>query len=915
MSARKYELIDIVENRFNEQNESSLADKWRSFFLHFREAGVDGDGNSILRKPYIEQITQMASASPLIYENQARLNKDDTGRVIFQIDYKDLKYAQTDFLHLYEEEEDKEVLEEQEAMNQDSISNREIEIKTLCYGVRNNWSMTKEAIKLAVMSILRRVKKNYALALEKEKREIIVTLTNFELTKSLIDIGSQDLNKFVRIQGVISEFDDAPSIDIAEVGWKCRNCNNITSTRGRKPPTKCEACSEKIFDEDPSRNKTDDFMYFVLQDPHELLKQGQLLPPSRNISITGTDLVKSIYNVVAIGKNVAINGVPRMTELIKGNSYVAQVEIECWGIELVHENIVYDENLRAQVAADIAPDEITDHYEKLKRSIAPHLEGLEPQKEAILLMLVGAPPLQQRGNSSKMRGDINILLLGDTSTGKTELLNFAHTVNRNSIYVQGQNATKVGLTAAIKSTEVLRAGTLIKKTSLSAGVYGMASKPGGLVCIDELTKVADDAHYEVMSSAMDDFATMYVHKSIAHTQIKVNCASLHAANPVTNSGKYDVTKDGPSQTNFHTWLWSRYDLKFLHLARRDEVSRHLLWQRKEKSFSQMEYDKSKEEGGFDQDGLKYTRKRKIGDIFSIDYLAHEIQFLRENILPYVKFETGKLPWITMMGFWNHYNAKNTTPTRDSLDRGELMYQPLLDERSINSLIRLSIASAILHRRMVVSQVDVSIAISLMRISISQFIPKIDDKDNELRSVASATVMLSEGLKSQVAAFNKEKMEFMQNFFRGMQKAMKWLHRRLFKPCQECKGTGTMLPESGLTNIDVKALKSGQYPDSAHIPCHSCLGTRGSYDRFDWIAFQQYMAEAKVSVYTNTYFELMRKASVIEREEGANFIGSPASISPSKSGYWKIVRDIEGGAGFIQMNRLANEMFGVTPVAR
>jgi len=887
MAKAKHEIVDIVKSEFGQLKDSALADRWEDFFERFQQGETDPEGKWRLSKPYIDQILQMGSLPPIVYGDPDSLGLDyPLGRRIFQIDYDDLVYAKTDMLGIYDKRDDKEA--------EDEPSSREIDIKILCYGIRNDWQITEAAIKQAVFSLLRRNNKGYADILERNQSDLIVTITNFEITKPMMDIGSEDLDKFVRIKGVISEFDDQQSLEIVRMAWKCASCKLEQETKNRKAPPKCANCDSRILDEVPGKAKTQDFMYFVLQDPQEVLKEGQLLPPSRNIYVGGTDLVRSAFNCISIGKAVAVDGVARMTELIRGNTTVAGVEIECHGIEIVNENPVYNERLREEVSREIPPDEIDDHYDKLKRSIAPYLEGLEEQKETILLTLAGSPPVSDR-QGDRVRGEIQAIFIGDTSTGKTALLKFARAVNKSAIYVQGQLASKVGLTASIRTTEVLRAGSVVKKTSLSAGVYGMASKPGSLICLDELSKVSSPEHYEAMSSAMDDHGKMFVHKNVAHAEISVHCASLHAANPITNQGKYDVRKDVLSQTNFASWLWSRYDLKWLHVAHRDDVSRHLLWQRKAESFSNMELE------GFDDDALHYHKRSRAGDTFSVDYLWHEMVFLRENYNP--KLEPGKLPWIMMMKFWNWYNDRNIVPTRDALEKDELMFVPMLDERAINSIIRLAQAAARLHRRNTVTVTDMSIALNLMKVSIAQFIPKIDESDDELRAAATGQIAISEGLKRAVEEANRTHGEFMQNFIRGMLKGMNHLHRRLFRKCEACRGSGTM--QQGETGADEMIR---QFGDPAHIRCHSCLGTRGSYEPFTYLDYRQYMAEAKVSPYAETYFKIFRKAKVIERESGAENVMSAIDANPSFSGIWHIKRDLTGNVS-LQMTKIANELLG------
>ncbi|MEM3916952.1 MAG: minichromosome maintenance protein MCM, partial [Candidatus Nitrosocaldus sp.] len=197
-----------------------------------------------------------------------------------------------------------------------------------------------------------------------------------------------------------------------------------------------------------------------------------------------------------------------------------------------------------------------DLYDLLISSFAPHIYGHEIIKEAILLQIVGSPQ-RELEDATKLRGDINILLVGDPGTAKSELLKYAARIAPRGLYTSGRGSTAAGLTAAVIRD---KSGMMM----LEAGAVVLGDQ--GLVCIDELDKMrAEDrsALHEVMEQQ-----TCSVAKGGIVATLNARTSILAAANPIL--GKYDPYRNITENVNLPIPLLTRFDLIF---AIRDEPSK------------------------------------------------------------------------------------------------------------------------------------------------------------------------------------------------------------------------------------------------------------------------------------------------------------------------------------------------------
>ncbi len=413
-----------------------------------------------------------------------------------------------------------------------------------------------EAFAKAIKDILQERFPQYA---AKIKDEIRARIVNYPVQRSLRQINAEIINKMTSVSGMVVRSSEVKPL-AREIIYKCPE-NHVTQIIHQKglnitPPTKCSLpkCTHRDLKIEPELSSFIDFQILRLQELPEDLPPGQL-PHYVDVSIK-QDLVDNARP----GDRIILTGLVRIEqEYIAGGRATSGL----YRLRIDGNNIEFLGGRGSKISRNTEREEVSSEEEKIIKSLAknpeiyqrlidsfaPHIQGHTLIKEAILLLITGSTQRVLQ-DGTKIRGDINIFLVGDPGTAKSEMLKFCARIAPRGLYTSGRGSTAAGLTAA-----VIRDKTGIMMLEAGAVVLG----DQGLVCIDEFDKMKPEdrsALHEVMEQQ-----TASIAKGGIVATLNARTSILAAANPMY--GKYDPFKNITENVNLPIPLLTRFDLIFV----------------------------------------------------------------------------------------------------------------------------------------------------------------------------------------------------------------------------------------------------------------------------------------------------------------------------------------------------------------
>lgn len=502
-------------------------------------------------------------------------------------------------------------------------------------------------------------------------KRLHVRIRNLPADTPLRKIGSDHIGRLIMVYGIIVRASAITPL-VIRATFRCNVCgepNHIEqSGQTLAKPQKCLTCdNRRSFELVPKESVFIDSQHLTIQERPEDLPPGQL-PRSLNVELKD-DLVDvarpgdriTLTGSIDLLQRYGRGGILRNFDLLIDSSFteVSGREMELMELTLQDENEILD------VASD------PWIHRRLVHSIAPSIYGYEYIKEAILYLLFGG--VHKDLPDVGIRGDINVLLVGDPGTGKSQLLNFTSKAAPRGLLTTGRGSTAAGLTAAV----VKEGGT--GNFVLEAGALVLADK--GICCIDEIDKMRDEDRGAI-HPAMEQQIVPIAKGGIVAT-LNARTSILAAANPTL--GRYNPYQTIAQNMNLPVTILSRFDLIFvlrdLPNAEKDSrMAEHIL-------------------------GLHRTA--------TIVEPPLDIQFLRK----YISYSKRLQPIISdevIERFRDFYVKMRSA----SVEGGEAA-AVAITARQLESLIRMAEARARTHLREEVTVEDSEAVINLMQSSLMQ----------------------------------------------------------------------------------------------------------------------------------------------------------------------------------------------------
>ncbi|KAJ5980970.1 Nucleic acid-binding OB-fold [Penicillium waksmanii] len=401
---------------------------------------------------------------------------------------------------------------------------------------------------------------------------------------SIRDLNATNISHLVRIPGIVIGASTISS-KATTVHIRCKNCDhseNITvdgGFSGLSLPRRCgrskepgdqpgEQCPLDPYVVHHEKCEFVDQQVLKLQEAPDQVPVGEL---PRHVLISAD---RYLANRVVPGSRCTVMGIFSIYQA-KGVKKEAAVAIRNPYLRAVGLNTDVDQTAKGNsIFTEEEEQEFLeisrrpDLYDALARSIAPSIYGNLDMKKAIVCLLMGGSK-KILPDGMKLRGDINVLMLGDPGTAKSQLLKFVEKAAPIAIYTSGKGSSAAGLTASVQRDPATR------EFYLEGGAMVLAD--GGVVCIDEFDKMRDEDRVAI-HEAMEQ-QTISIAKAGITTILNSRTSVLAAANPIF--GRYDDLKTPGENIDFQTTILSRFDMIFIvrddHERGRDErIARHVM---------------------------------------------------------------------------------------------------------------------------------------------------------------------------------------------------------------------------------------------------------------------------------------------------------------------------------------------------
>lgn len=421
-----------------------------------------------------------------------------------------------------------------------------------------------------------------AFCTDKFDRKLDLSFKNNLLRMKIRDLKSNQLNKLISFTGTVTRVSQVRP-ELVMASFTCNVChtviNNIQQNNSYTEPIYCpnNLCNNRsLFSLNTNNCTFSNWQKLTIQESTEEIPKGSLprnidvivrnelceqIQPGSHCVFTGYLVIVDEINNSRMPNNTLVSELQgennndtktrRSTNLKEMNFKFNFIGIEI-SIKTNMNNFNYNNILLNNNTSDI--------YNKLSESLFPTIFGHSNIKNAILLMLVGGC---EKKEDIKLRGDINILLVGDPGTAKSQFLKQTSQLLDRCVYTSGKSSSAAGLTAAIVKNEM-------NDFTIDAGALMLSDN--GICCIDEFDKMTYKDQVSIHEAMEQQSIT--ISKAGINATLNARCSVLAAANPI--KGRYDTKKSLRTNVNMSPAIMSRFDLYFVLIDKIDRKNDEII---------------------------------------------------------------------------------------------------------------------------------------------------------------------------------------------------------------------------------------------------------------------------------------------------------------------------------------------------
>lgn len=659
----------------NEENENANPDSDKI------QDSEEESGENLFGSDYMEDYQvrpdldtyDISSDQSSIHEELLRELSNTQEPLVIHTD-KTLKNKLIDFLNKRHKE-----IKKMCTTNQESFYASYLEIEKECEECIDALIKETELFMATFDDALEHVVKNLFPNYKYIKPKVHARIKDVPVEEEIRALRNVHLNTLVKVRGVITRRSGVFPL-LSLVTFHCNKCGSSFGplVHNSDIPKICVSCQSKgPHTINSSETVYKDLQKLTIQEVPGSIPSGRL-PRQKEVYLY-YDLIDyakpgEIVEVTGIYKNImnyAINykkGIP-----------VFSTVIEAITIEKKEEDV----HITSDVKEIIKLSKHPQIKNILLNSIAPFIYGHKDVKKAVALALFGGQRKEHEGHS--IRGDINVLLLGDPGTAKSQFLRYVESLSHRAVLATGQGASSVGLTASVRKDQ------LTKEWTLEGGALVLADK--GVCLIDEFDKM-DDIDRVSIHEAMEQ-QSISISKAGIIASLHARCSVIAAANP--RKGRYNNNLTFAQNVNLSDPIISRFDILCIIrdvIGGDDKVMGDFIVN----SHMKLSKDENEKEKITDYAGSNGLTKDEHGnDVMTQEMLKKYIIYARQHCFPMVR-EMDK----------EKISRLYSDLRRESMVAGSIP----ITARHIEGIIRMSEAFAKMKLRTYVTSDDIDSAIEV-----------------------------------------------------------------------------------------------------------------------------------------------------------------------------------------------------------